>query len=214
MAEIPEIPEIPDILEELVIPLVQKGKIQSTGSLLVQGVGRIDYIGDETADINQLLTYNRQTKSIETTEYEIVGTLPPGAIIIWYGSIRDIPKNWYLCNGQTANGKVTPDLRARFVIGAETENGVEANFDPLTGDQTGAYGVDSIGGEIAHQLTIPELPTHVHEGGAEPGPGGPGVGARVVPTQPTGEDNYHENRPPYYALAYIMFSPVDYRPFV
>jgi len=40
--------------------------------------------------------------------------VPPGAIIMWSGSLSSIPAGWVLCNGQ--NG--TPDLRNRFIMGA------------------------------------------------------------------------------------------------
>ena len=40
--------------------------------------------------------------------------VPKGGIIIWSGSVNDIPAGWVLCDG--SNG--TPDLRDRFVLGA------------------------------------------------------------------------------------------------
>ena len=42
--------------------------------------------------------------------------IPSGGIIMWSGSVASIPAGWYLCNG--SNG--TPDLRSRFVIGADS----------------------------------------------------------------------------------------------
>ena len=39
---------------------------------------------------------------------------PSGVIVMWSGSIDDIPTGWALCDGN--NG--TPDLRDRFVVGA------------------------------------------------------------------------------------------------
>jgi hypothetical protein len=185
-------------------------KVSSNGSLLVKSGGAILFIGSDSNDVNQVVTYNKDSSELQSTDLSVLAPVPPGGIIMWSGTIETIPVNFFLCNGQLANGRLTPNLLGRFVVCAEAESG-EATFDPLTGEQNGLYGVNSQGGEIAHQLTIPELPTHVHEGGAESGTGGPGAGAIVVPTKPTGEDNYHENRPPYYALAYIMFSPVDYR---
>lgn len=40
--------------------------------------------------------------------------VPVGGIIMWSGSVANIPAGWALCDGQ--NG--TPDLRNRFIIGA------------------------------------------------------------------------------------------------
>jgi len=41
--------------------------------------------------------------------------VPKGVIVMWSGYNEDIPNGWALCNGQ--NG--TPDLRSRFIMGAE-----------------------------------------------------------------------------------------------
>lgn len=43
--------------------------------------------------------------------------MPKGGIIMWGGNITDIPKGWALCDGN--NG--TPDLRGRFIVGADNE---------------------------------------------------------------------------------------------
>jgi hypothetical protein len=43
--------------------------------------------------------------------------MPRGGIIMWSGNIADIPKGWALCDGK--NG--TPDLRGRFIVGADNE---------------------------------------------------------------------------------------------
>lgn len=44
--------------------------------------------------------------------------VPVGGIIMWSGSIASIPTGWVLCNG--SNG--TPDLRNRFIVGADADN--------------------------------------------------------------------------------------------
>ncbi len=44
--------------------------------------------------------------------------VPPGTIVAFYGT--EIPAGWVLCDGAvTASGKLTPDLRNRFVMGLE-----------------------------------------------------------------------------------------------
>ena len=46
------------------------------------------------------------------------GFTPVGGIIMWSGSTTAIPSGWALCNGVTANGVAVPDLRDRFIVGA------------------------------------------------------------------------------------------------
>ena len=131
---------------------------------------------------------------IGTTEYFMV---PKGAIIIWSGSVNDIPAGWVLCDG--TNG--TPDLRDRFVLGAGNN-----------------YAVNATGGEAEHVLTINEIPKHAHNftvyaynvdssgSGALTGGSNKGSidGQYSGMTEETGSSLAHNNMPPYYALCYIM----------
>ncbi len=118
--------------------------------------------------------------------------VPTGVIMLWSGSSASIPSGWALCNG--ANG--TPDLRDRFVVGAGT-----------------TYAVGNTGGSASHTLTTAEMPSHKHTHtrfdakitGALSGSGwSVCVGDTTGDTSNTGSSNAHENRPPYYALCYIM----------
>jgi microcystin-dependent protein len=115
--------------------------------------------------------------------------IPSGVITMWGGAINDIPSGWALCDGN--NG--TPDLQDRFVVGAGN-----------------SYTVDDTGGEEEHQLTVDEMPSHTHSTNANTGStdkdnGTSPTGADNSATiDPTGGDQPHENRPPYYALAYIQ----------
>ncbi len=150
-----------------------------------------------------------------------------GMIVMWSGTIADIPYGWALCDG-TNN---TPDLRGRFIVGV-------GKGDTLTERKLGDKG-----GEEKHKLDISEIPPHKHMFGV-----GGGGGNEESDTDKTGgnsegwskdyagsaykqrttyaggdSDNSktstsgynkdkpetwgtvpHENMPPYYALAYIM----------
>lgn len=135
--------------------------------------------------------------------------VPKGAIIMWSGAIDQIPEGWALCDGN--NG--TPDLRNRFIVGAGS-----------------GYAVGATGGEASHVLTISEMPSHTHiqnshfhyqivankngYGGADGATAGSGydgsyhstnsTSGTTATNQNTGAGQAHENRPPYYALAFIM----------
>lgn len=117
--------------------------------------------------------------------------VPQGGIILWSGAVAAIPDGWALCDGT----KGTPDLRGRFVVGAGS-----------------AYTVGATGGEASHALTVDEMPRHSH--GISLYQNKPGeyatTNAYPGPNQANGMTAYagwgspHENRPPYYALCYIM----------
>ena len=134
------------------------------------------------------------------------GTIPVGGIIMWSGSASNVPDGWKLCNGSYN----TPDLRNRFIVGA--------------GDE---YGVGHTGGQKQVTLTTNEMPRHYHEYvgddqlrniesgcstlmrytstryDADSRTGG-NYYSGVFGTSYAGSGQAHENRPPYYALCFIM----------
>jgi microcystin-dependent protein len=140
------------------------------------------------------------------------GIIPVGGIIMWSGSTASIPTGWALCNG--ANG--TPNLLDRFIVGAGS-----------------GYGVGATGGVNSVTLNTAEIPSHTHpyafsqgSNGAigegyngisnvanqgnvaeleqTGGNDGQRLAAFTANTAFTGGSQAHENRPPYYALAFIM----------
>lgn len=120
-----------------------------------------------------------------------MSTVPSNAIVMWSGAIGDIPTGWTLCDG--TNG--APNLQNRFIVGA--------------GDQ---YAVDAAGGADEVQLTEAELASHSHQADFDETDGGSGNVSLMnaagdegtASVDSAGGDEPHENRPPYYALAYIM----------
>ena len=76
------------------------------------------------------------------------GTVPVGGIIMWSGST--VPTGWALCDGTTSNGRSTPDLRGRFVVGAGTGSGLSNRTLGTTG------GAETV------TLAVGHLPAHNH----------------------------------------------------
>jgi microcystin-dependent protein len=147
-----------------------------------------------------------------------------GMIVMWSGAVANVPTGWALCNG--ANG--TPDLRDRFVVGAGSAYapGATGGADTvaLTTAQmpahahgvninTNSAGAHTHGIRSDHSTDRPILPRNGSFGllndGAVGAPGqtnAAGSHAHNVSgnTASVGSSAAHENRPPYYALAYIM----------
>lgn len=79
---------------------------------------------------------------VDDLEEEIVKLVPKGIIVMWSGSLDDIPNGWALCDGQTSG---VPDLTRKFIYGAG--NGLYVN---------GKGGHDTI------TLREDQLPKHRH----------------------------------------------------
>jgi len=71
--------------------------------------------------------------------------LPNGVILLWYGGECSIPQGWAVCDGRTVNGRMTPDLRGRFVLGFAAVGATGSNY-PLDFAAT----LGATGGEQYH----------------------------------------------------------------
>lgn len=142
-----------------------------------------------------------------------------GMIMMWSGTIATIPTGWLLCNGSSG----TPDLRDKFIIGANADSGGAAKTN-VTGSYTQTGGTkDAIVVSHTHTATVTD-PGHAHtftvyQTTAE---GSGSTRASVFPNTPvspststattgitvanstTGSSGTDQNLPPYYALAFIM----------
>ena len=119
-----------------------------------------------------------------------------GMIILWSGAADAIPTGFVLCDGNNS----TPNLSGRFVVGYDASNN--------------DYDVNDTGGSESVTLTLNQIPAHTHtyidqyvviNNNYRPWPASNNdCGARSVNTSSSGGGQSHENRPPYYALCYIM----------
>ena len=152
--------------------------------------------------------------------------VPTGTVLPWYGQLADIPSGFALCNG--SNG--TPDLRNRFIVGAGSTYALgatggantvvlDSNTMPKHYHYHG-YNYSSNGGmwpRLATTVTSP-YPTGTIATKWNGSGGGNWNGwdsgnssyllSNLVTTFPfvdsSATTSGHENRPPYYALYYIM----------
>lgn len=147
-------------------------------------------------------------------------SVPQGSIIPWYGSPGNIPNGFALCDGK--NG--TPDLRDRFLVGAGNayklgdiggENSVKLSATQI-GNHYHAFGsYDSNNGWLIRLPSYATFPMPPGSGRAWWNGKGDWRGFQgPFATQSldlvtslaisTAAQEAHENRPPYYALHYIM----------
>lgn len=61
------------------------------------------------------------TGQIEARKIVGDGAVISRMIVMWSGTVHDIPDGWLLCNGD----KGTPDLRSRFIVGAVSDSDSE-----------------------------------------------------------------------------------------
>jgi microcystin-dependent protein len=145
-----------------------------------------------------------------------------GMIMMWSGTIATIPSGWVLCDGNNS----TPDLRNRFIIGANADDAGVAKTN-VTGSATQTGGSkDAIVVSHTHTATVTD-PGHTHvannnfdfivgqSGGGRYGAGSVGGFANGLTTNTTGisvsnstvgSSGTNANLVPYYALAFIMKS--------
>jgi len=148
--------------------------------------------GTSSNDGKFLRANNGADPSFETITVPV--GIPSGGIILWSGAANAIPSGFVLCDGNNS----TPNLQDRFVVGAGN-----------------SYNVGDTGGADSVTLTENQIPSHNHNvsntGGGSPSNQHPirFEAARkpsytTLSTDNTGGGQSHENRPPYYALCYIM----------
>lgn len=199
-------------------------------SVTTADLNKLNQVTATAAELNKLGGFTGSTEDLNRISGASAssgpGVIPPGGIIMWSGSVANIPAGWALCNG--ANG--TPNLRDRFIVGAG-----------------GGYAVGATGGAATVALTWSQMPAHSHSFSGTTSAGGshqheiPHM-AGIAPwgatgnvssnrylrtdggtlnntltapvgdhihtfsgtTSSAGSGSAHENRPPYYALCFIM----------
>ena len=116
-------------------------KENPTSSLIVEG--------DLKIDVGSVRAPNVRTDTLLVPGFSRNALVPTGAIIMWSGSVTNLPVGWALCDGNMVSGYQTPNLKGRFIVG----------YDPALNDY------DSIrksGGDNQVVLVKSNLPKHQH----------------------------------------------------
>jgi microcystin-dependent protein len=201
------------------------GDVSGSGTTLIMSLndnthndklGQVIFIQDESG--KTVVVTCRQGKKENTVGGDI------GLIQLWSGS--GVPEGYVLCDGSqvsiaeypelykaigdkynTASTKAgyisVPDLRGRFVVG----------YDPRNYEYER---IGNTGGQALVTLTLDQIPPHSHKITFKEEKWGDNASNRPFPnhtrpdsdytadTQVIGGGSPHENRPPYYVLAYVM----------
>ena len=135
------------------------------------------------------------------------GGVPTGCILIWSGASNAIPTGYVLCDGNNS----TPDLRDRFVIGANNNYAVDATGGATTdtvtstGNYYGATRTGSTGVSGAELVTI-ATQNYVYNHSVNRFATSTGYN-RLISTLTLNNISVSgtvDTLPPYYALCYIM----------
>jgi len=146
--------------------------------------------------------------------------IPYGSVIMWSGNVSSIPVGYTLCDGRTVPGYgVVPDLRSRFIVGYDPTKVASPTSTLNIVENYGRVG--NIGGATSVKLKASEsgLPSHNHAidyvsdatGSFRRGiPDGSSTivsnaqTTTIAHTVAADANTAHENRPPYYVLAFIV----------
>lgn len=147
-------------------------------------------------------------------------SLPTGTVAIWVGATVDIPSGWTLCDG---SGNA-PDLRDKFVAGAGSlysqgqtggshtvsvsESQIASHIHPggtLSTDTNGAHSHNYEKRDKNEVFSDSQKNYYQDSTLFESSSmsGGDHTHTLSGNSGNTGNGNAHENKPPYYALAYI-----------
>jgi len=144
--------------------------------------------------------------------------VPTGGIMMWSGSTTNIPEGWTLCDGSGG----APDLRNRFIAGAggqynSNDTGGEDDVTLTEAEMPSHSHTGSTDTDGSHRHAVRGFqfagngPASVsdNDGGqnnynvGEDFMESSGSHSHNVTTTDTGGDQAHENRPQFYALAFI-----------
>ena len=214
--------------------IMVKANASTAASLKLQKEGGIvDIRMSGTPTSNTILKVNGSIDAADKGKIRENGNdlIPKRMIIMWAGA--SIPLGWALCDGGTyttmdGGTLTTPDLREQFIVGTGAGSGYSIgdlggnissdhthNFDlplytPLPASADGAHshsgitdGASNTGSSTAASTQYPEQP-HGHPFSTLAGGDGAHVHEIDVAASPTSLPSINENRPPYYALFFIM----------
>lgn len=150
--------------------------------------------------------------------------LPSGTVVAWSGSKDEIPDGWVLCDGKNT----TPDLTQRFIVGAGGSDNQSYSVGDVGGNRNVTLTEDQLPAHTHGNAGSHSHSRVKHDGYDVRWGDGSGDGKYYIDStdeqekkddksgylctndagdhehSSVGKGDAHENRPPYYALCYIM----------
>ncbi|MFT3738777.1 MAG: tail fiber protein [Breznakibacter sp.] len=213
--------------------LTVAGNTTLTGNAAVGGNTTLDgtvQVDGTSATLPNATSVSAPNATVTGNNFVGYGTIPLGGIIMWSGN--DVPDGWVLCHGGTVTdsqsamySKPIPDLRGRFIVGSGQNSGPDSRET-----ENPSYAIGNKGGINKYTLSEAEMPKHKHDvkdlghthkftdygkklGDVTHDGYDSSVGTAESVTETDfanisetekGNNQPHENRPPYYVLAFIM----------
>jgi hypothetical protein len=175
---------------------------------LDQGMLPYDRLGSDVARRSGGNNFNGNQSvngTVSANSFSGSGTIPVGGIIMWSGAVNQIPSGWRLCDG--AGG--TPNLLGRFIVGA----GAGGGYNPgnIGGTDSVRIAANNLPA-LTLDVSVPvrgiggiSFPTSSNTAVRHPSNAGGNTGGNLSGTASLSSANTPmENRPRYYALAFIM----------
>jgi microcystin-dependent protein len=147
--------------------------------------------------------------------------IPAGVVVMWSGAPGNVPEGWALCDGTSG----TPDLSGRFIVGYDASDIDYDTIGETGGEETHILSIAEMPAHD-HGGTTSTDGAHSHSIKYYTGSGSKSAFERRNTGSPgwlsgttntTGDHSHtipsegggqaHENRPPYYTLAYIIKLP-------
>lgn len=228
------------ILVVIIIAIIHLYKINNNETFKI--LSEEQNVGSHNVFINSMeqIIFSTINKNLKTLFDEKANkdSMPDLSVIAYSGVTA--PNGWQLCDGatleyknsnpykfvvdNTGNTIKTPDLRGRFILGANPVkiNGTTANFD------RNIRNINETGGEETHKLSEGEMPRHSHKIVANESSDTDVVNlfdtlaimrpaqyyltrasyeANIGPSSFVGGGEAHNNMPPFYVLTYIIKKP-------
>jgi microcystin-dependent protein len=183
-----------------------EGGVTQSTIVIVESAEAVEYEDGQTKDtyITRKAVFGTGVTTFQWSHFKrlfpATSALFIDEIRMFAGSVANLPSGWFLCDG-TNN---TANLKGRFVVG----------FDA---GQTDYNAIGKTGGAKQVTLTANQIPAHKHSFVADSDYGGShttvGLGGgnstdKNIETSSSGGGSAHENRPPFYTLAFIQFKGI------